>query len=92
MPPSSDDFASPQPLPVLWALGDQWQVETLVVDRHIRYVGQPLGLVVDSSRAEAEGALDHIIVEIDERPAVVDAAEALAQALRCSIPIGAPTD
>ena len=28
-----------------------------------------LGLVVASSRAEAEGALDHIIVEIDERPA-----------------------
>ena len=73
-----DDFAHLQPLPVLWALGDQWQVETLVVDRHIRYVGQPLGLVVTTSRAEAEDALDHIIVEIDERPAVVDAAEALA--------------
>ncbi len=73
-----DDFGHLQPLPILWSLGDQWQVETLIVDRHIRYVGQPLGLVVAASRAEAEDALDHIIVEIDERPAVVDAAEALA--------------
>ena len=73
-----DDFGHLQPLPILWALGDQWQVETLVVDRHIRYVGQPLGLVVATSRAEAEDALDHIIVEIDARPAVVDAAAALA--------------
>jgi carbon-monoxide dehydrogenase large subunit len=73
-----DDFDHLQPLPILWALGDQWQVETLVVDRRIRYVGQPLGLVVAASRAEAEDALDHIIVEIDELPAVVDATEALA--------------
>ena len=73
-----DDFSHLQPLPILWSLGDQWQVETLVVDRHIRYVGQPLGLVVAASRAKAEDALDHIIVDIEERPAVVDAAEALA--------------
>jgi carbon-monoxide dehydrogenase large subunit len=66
-----------KPLPVLWHIGDQWQLHTSVLDRHVRYVGQPLGLVVAGSRAEAEDALDHIIVEIGELPAVVDAIEAL---------------
>ena len=73
-----DHFEHLKPLPVLWLLGDQWQSETPVVDRHIRYVGQPIGLAVASSRAEAEDALEQVLVEIDELPAVVDAAAALA--------------
>jgi carbon-monoxide dehydrogenase large subunit len=73
-----DDFDHLKPLPVLWHIGDQWQVDTPVVDRRIRYVGQPLGLVIADSRAEAEDALDHVIVEIDELPAVVDVNDALA--------------
>ena len=63
-----DDFDHLKPLPVLWHLGDQWQLETPVVDRHVRYVGQPLGLAVASSRAEAEDVLEQILVEIDELP------------------------
>ena len=73
-PGAFDDL---HPQPILWRLGDQWQAETRVVDRHIRYVGQPLGLVVAASRYEAEDALDHLVVEIDEEPAVVDAFDAL---------------
>ena len=34
-----DDLDHLNPLPVLWHIGDQWQVETPVVDRRIRYVG-----------------------------------------------------
>src|SRR5262249_19237453 len=55
-PEAFDDL---RPQSVIWHLGDQWQDETQVVDRHVRYVGQPLGLVVASSRYEAEDALDH---------------------------------
>jgi aerobic carbon-monoxide dehydrogenase large subunit len=73
-PEAFDDL---RPLPILWRLGDQWQTETRVVDRHVRYVGQPLGLVVAASRYEAEDALDDLIVDIDEEPAVVDAFDAL---------------
>jgi carbon-monoxide dehydrogenase large subunit len=73
-PEAFDDL---HPLPILWRLGDQWQTETRVVDRHVRYVGQPLALVVAASRYEAEDALDHLIVDIDEEPAVVDAFDAL---------------
>ena len=73
-----EDFDHLRSLPVLWHLGDQWQLETPVVDRHVRYVGQPLGLAVAPTRAEAEDVLEQIIVEIDELPAVVDAADALA--------------
>jgi carbon-monoxide dehydrogenase large subunit len=71
-------FEHLRPLPVLWRLGDQWQVETKVVDPRVRYVGQPLALVVAASRAEAEDARDLVVVEIDEAPAVVDAEAALA--------------
>ena len=31
-----DAFDHLNPLPILWLLGDQWQDETLVVDRHVR--------------------------------------------------------
>ena len=46
---------------------DQW---SLAVDR-VRFVGEAVALVVASSRYVAEDALDDIVVEYDELPAVV---------------------
>jgi CO/xanthine dehydrogenase Mo-binding subunit len=39
----------------------------------VRYVGEPVALVVATSRAVAEDAADLVVVEIDELPHVVDA-------------------
>ena len=65
------------PVPVLWRLAEQWQTSTPVVNRTIRYVGQPLAVVVAPSRAEADDAIEQISVEIDELPVIVDARAAL---------------
>lgn len=44
----------------------------------IRHMGEPLAVVVAESRYIAEDALDDIVVEIDELPAVVDLEHALS--------------
>ncbi|MFT7474499.1 MAG: carbon-monoxide dehydrogenase large subunit [Verrucomicrobiales bacterium] len=65
-------------LPVLWILGDQDQFHTPVVDDTLRYVGQPLGLVVAASRYDAEDAVEAIFVDIEDFPAVASIEAALA--------------
>ncbi len=64
-------------LPILWRLGDQTIMHTPVVDRHLRYVGQPVGLVVAASRYEAEDAIDAVVLDFDELPAVTEIDAAL---------------
>lgn len=73
-----EDFAGLAPSAVVWRVGDQWQVETPVVDRHVRYVGQPLALVVATDAAMAQDAAEQVVVEIEPHAAVVDARAALA--------------
>lgn len=43
----------------------------------VRFVGEPIALVVAASEAEAEDALDRVEVEIEELPAVLSAAHAI---------------
>jgi aerobic carbon-monoxide dehydrogenase large subunit len=50
----------------------------LVKDK-VRHVGEPLAIVVAESRYVAEDALDHIVVELETLPAVVDLEAALAK-------------
>ncbi|MCB0998024.1 MAG: xanthine dehydrogenase family protein [Acidimicrobiales bacterium] len=64
--------------PILWWVGDQLQRHTPLVDRHLRYVGQPVAVVVAPSRAEAEDVAASIELDIDTLPAVVDPESALA--------------
>lgn len=64
-------------LPVLWTLGDQPQQSTPVVDEHLRYVGQPVGIVVAGSRYLAEDAAEQVRLEIDHLEPVVGIDQAL---------------
>jgi carbon-monoxide dehydrogenase large subunit len=65
-------------LPVVWKLGEQWQNRTPLVDVHLRYVGQPIGIAVAASRALAEDAAESVVLEIADLPIVVGTEEALA--------------
>ena len=64
-------------LPVLWVLGDQTTMHTPVVDRRVKYVGQPIGVVVASSRALAEDLAEAIVIDYDVLPVVADIERAL---------------
>jgi carbon-monoxide dehydrogenase large subunit len=70
--------AGTHPVPVLWTIGRQRQSHTVVGDPVLRYVGQPIGVVVAASRAEAEDRAEEVEVDIEERPVVADVAAALA--------------
>jgi len=69
---------APGSIPVIWTFPIQRQSgHPLVADR-ARYVGEPIGIVVAGSRAEAEDGLEQILVDLEELPAVADAEAALA--------------
>ncbi len=70
--------AATHPVPVLWTVGVQRQSHTIVGDGVLRYVGQPIGVVVAASRAAAEDRADEVEVDIEDRPVVADVAAALA--------------
>jgi len=44
----------------------------------VRFVGEPVAVVIADSAAEAEEAAEHVVVEWDVRPAIVNAREAMA--------------
>jgi aerobic carbon-monoxide dehydrogenase large subunit len=46
--------------------------QSVVADTRVRYVGEPIGLVLATSAAIAEDALDRIVVDIEPLPAVND--------------------
>jgi carbon-monoxide dehydrogenase large subunit len=72
--------ASTRPLPCVWiAVGGQRQTEVPLGERRVRYVGQPIGVVVAESRAAAEDAAELIDVDYDELPTVADQESALAE-------------
>ncbi len=65
------------PIPVLWHLPGQFQHSHPVVDRHLRYRGEPVGVVVAPTRYSAEDAAALVRWEIDELPPVLGTTEAL---------------
>ena len=52
----------------------------------VRYVGEPVAVVLAESAAAAEDALDAIALDIESLPAVVDSAGAGGNDIRCSRP------
>ncbi len=65
-------------LPVLWRVGNQEQFSTPVVDEHLRYVGQPIGVAVAGSRYLAEDTAEAVDLTIDQLGPVVDIDQAMA--------------
>lgn len=61
-----------RPMPCMWIAPDQPQVAVPLADRTVRYVGQPLGIVVAASRAEAEDVAETLDIDIDPLPGVAD--------------------
>jgi len=57
--------------------GLERHLQPLLAREKVRYVGEPVALVVAESRYLAEDALDAIAVEYEDLPAVVDVHEAL---------------
>ena len=70
--------AATDPYRVLWIMPNQWQTERPLYDGRVRFVGDPIGVVVAADRYAAEDALDELDVLIDELPPVVGLDAALA--------------
>ena len=66
------------PLPVVWVVPGQRDRGHPLVDDRVRYVGQPVGVVVADTPYDAEDALDRLHLEVEELPAVGDVEAALA--------------
>ncbi len=74
-----DRFARlPNRVPVVWHLGDQTHDHSLLADPHVRYVGQPVGLLVGADQAAVADAVERVTVEIDPLPPVATVDDALA--------------
>ena len=67
-----------KPLQCVWLAPDQRITSFPVASTKIHYVGQPLGIVVAESRADAEDQAELLAIDYDELPSVVDAEDALA--------------
>jgi carbon-monoxide dehydrogenase large subunit len=65
-------------VPHPWLLPGQQVAEVALADTAIRYVGQPLAVVVATSRALAEDATELVDIEVKDRDAVVGIAAAQA--------------
>ncbi|MFQ5697867.1 MAG: xanthine dehydrogenase family protein molybdopterin-binding subunit [Myxococcota bacterium] len=66
------------PAPALLAEGMEPVERTLLADRRVCYVGQPLAVVIASDRYRAHDAALSVRVEIDPLPAIVDPERALS--------------
>jgi carbon-monoxide dehydrogenase large subunit len=60
-----------EPVPATWLLPGQQLADMLPAERVVRYVGQPVGIVVATSRAAAEDAAELVDIEYKQRAAVV---------------------
>ncbi len=65
------------PMECTWVLPGQRQHTYPVVENVVRYVGQPLGILVATSHAAAIDAAEQVEIDYHERPAVVDVERAL---------------
>jgi len=70
--------AATRPLQCVWLAPDQRVTSYPVASTDLHYVGQPMGIVVAGSRAEAEDGAEGLDIDIDEMPSVVDSEAALA--------------
>ncbi|MDO8310058.1 MAG: xanthine dehydrogenase family protein molybdopterin-binding subunit [Actinomycetota bacterium] len=69
--------AATRPIPCVWIAPGQEQVEVPVASRQVRYVGQPIGIVVAPSRAEAEDAVECLAIDLAAEDGVADSLQAL---------------
>jgi len=69
--------AATSPMPCVWLAPGQRITHTPVASRTVRYVGQPIGIVVGDSRAEAEDYAEQVDLDIDDLPSVTDSGEAI---------------
>ncbi|MFB9387755.1 xanthine dehydrogenase family protein molybdopterin-binding subunit [Pseudonocardia petroleophila] len=65
-------------IPHPWLIPGQQVADVKLADTQIRYVGQPLAVVVATSRAMAEDAAELVEIDFKERDAVVGVAAAAA--------------
>jgi aerobic carbon-monoxide dehydrogenase large subunit len=65
------------PVPVVWVVPGQRDIGHPLVGDNVRYVGEPVGVIVAASRYAAEDAVDQLYVEVEELPVVADAEAAL---------------
>lgn len=72
-----DIAAATEPLPFVWIAPDQQHLHLPMGDTTVRYVGQPLGITVARTRAEAEDAAELVEMTIDQFPGVADSLAAL---------------
>ena len=73
-----DVAAATRPLDCVWLAEGQRQTTVPVAERRVRYVGQPIGVVVAASRPAAEDAAELVEVDYDELPTVSDQEAAIA--------------
>lgn len=73
------DMTNVKPIPMRLAPRDDLirALQKPLASDHVRYVGEPLAVVIAESRYQAEDALEVIDVEIEELEAVVDARRAV---------------
>jgi carbon-monoxide dehydrogenase large subunit len=69
--------AATRPLDCVWLAEGQRQKTVPLGERRVRYVGQPIGVVVAGSRPAAEDAAELVDVDYDELPTVADQEAAL---------------
>ncbi|TSD64389.1 xanthine dehydrogenase family protein molybdopterin-binding subunit [Aeromicrobium piscarium] len=71
------DLAGLRPIRAVLDRPDYVTVSTpILADEVVRFVGEPVAVVLAPSEAEAEDALDEVVVDIDPLPAVLDADDA----------------
>jgi carbon-monoxide dehydrogenase large subunit len=65
-------------IPVVWHMPGDFQRDHPVVDTRVRFVGEPVAIVVAADRYRAEDAAERVLLEVDDLPSVVDTRAALA--------------
>src|SRR5919108_4719732 len=71
------EFAVPVPMRMYELPGLERYLQPLLADGKVRYVGEPVALVIAESRYLAEDGLDAIEIAYDPLPVVLDAQEGL---------------
>lgn len=74
-----DVQAVTEPIRCIWILPGQRQGTYPVAAEVARFVGEPLGIVVSTSRARAEDAAELVAVQYEDLPAVADPEAAVAE-------------
>lgn len=71
------DLVGVQPIRAVLHRPDFIPVPTpILAEDVVRFVGEPIAMVVAATEAEAEDALDGVVVEVEDKPAVLSAAHA----------------